>query len=260
MVSLPVAPTPFRHRLVHLADRLAGEGEVKIIAIGSSTTQGEGNIRPYPARLQDALNAAYPNRDIIVLNKGQGGEEATDELKRFQHDVLDENPVLVIWQVGTNAVFHGDDLDQAAAAIRYGLDLLNDRPMDVIVMDLQYLPAVLTPDKSDAAEHMVALIGDAVARARGPVNLFQRFAYMRAWHELERISFDRMVDPTDLSRLHHSDWSIQRIVNALSMVMSAAIAPASPNWPPLSPARAELAQAKEALRAKPARRRPKTQL
>ena len=197
MVNLPVAPAPFRHRLVHLADRLAGEGGLKIVAIGSSTTHGEGDITPYPARLQDALKARYPKRDIKVVNKGQNGQEAPDELKRFQQDVLDEKPDVVIWQVGTNAVWHGDDLDTAAAAIRYGLDLLADLPMDVVVMDLQYLPAVLTPDHIDAAERMVALIADAVATARGPVNLFKRFAYMRDWHELERRSFDSMVDPTD---------------------------------------------------------------
>ncbi len=231
MVNLPVALAPFRHRLVHLADRLAGEGGLKIVAIGSSTTHGEGDVRPYPARLQDALKARYPKRDIKVVNKGQNGQEAPDELKRFQQDVLDEKPDVVIWQVGTNAVWHGDDLDTAAAAIRYGLDLLADLPMDVVVMDLQYLPAVLTPDRIDAAERMVALIADAVATARGPVNLFKRFAYMRDWHELERRSFDSMIDPTDLLRLHHSDWSIQRVVDALAMVMLDAIAPAPGEWP-----------------------------
>src|SRR5262249_45880617 len=219
MISLPVPPAPFRHRLVHLADRLAGQGQVKIVAIGSSTTEGEGDIMPYPARLQDALKARYPDRDINVVNKGHGGQEAPDELKRFQHDVLEENPTVVIWQVGTNVVWNGGDLDATAAAIRYGLDILPNRPMGVILMGLQYLPGVLTTDRIEAAERMVALIADAAATASRPVNLFQRFAYMRAWHEVELISFDRMVDPTDLLRLHHSDWSIQRVTDALAMIM-----------------------------------------
>jgi hypothetical protein len=236
MVSLPVPPAPFRHRLVRFADRLAGTGVIKIVAIGSSTTEGEGNIRPYPSRLEDALrNGAlgrkYPNRDIAVLNKGIGKEEAPDELKRFQKDVLDEKPDMVIWQVGTNAVFLGHDLDATAAAIRYGLELLSDPSMDVIVMDLQYLPAILTPDKIDAAERMVALIGDAVATAKRPVNLFKRFAYMRAWHDLEKRSFDSMVDPGDMQRLHHSEWSIQRIADALAMIMFDSIAPVPDGWP-----------------------------
>src|SRR4029077_389939 len=101
-----------------------------------------------------------------VVNKGKSGQEAPDELKRFQTDVLDEKPDMVIWQVGTNAVYHGDDLDEAAPAIRYGLALLAALPMDVVVMDLQYLLAVLTPDKIGAAGRMVDLIADAVTTAR----------------------------------------------------------------------------------------------
>ena len=46
---------------------------------------------------------------INVINRGVGGEEATTELPRIQSDVIDEEPALVIWQVGTNAVFHSDD-------------------------------------------------------------------------------------------------------------------------------------------------------
>ena len=42
---------------------------------------------------------------IDVLNRGVGGQEATTELPRFEPDVLAEEPALVIWQVGTNAVF-----------------------------------------------------------------------------------------------------------------------------------------------------------
>ena len=42
---------------------------------------------------------------IDVLNRGIGGQEAPSELSRFEPDVLAELPALVIWQVGTNAVF-----------------------------------------------------------------------------------------------------------------------------------------------------------
>ncbi len=42
---------------------------------------------------------------IDVLNRGIGGQEAPSELSRFEPDVFDEMPALVIWQVGTNAVF-----------------------------------------------------------------------------------------------------------------------------------------------------------
>jgi len=45
------------------------------------------------------------NAKIDVLNRGKGGEEAVEELPRFDADIFDEAPSLLIWQVGTNAVF-----------------------------------------------------------------------------------------------------------------------------------------------------------
>ena len=90
-------------------------GPVKIVAIGSSSTAGEGGIAPYPCRLETALrdpnnwppNGAdrFKKRMIDVINRGVGGEEAPDERDRLERDVIDENPSLVIWQVGTNAVW-----------------------------------------------------------------------------------------------------------------------------------------------------------
>ena len=46
-------------------------------------------------------------------------------MSRFESDVIDEAPALVIWQVGTNAVFHRrfNSPDEVAAAIAAGLDL-----------------------------------------------------------------------------------------------------------------------------------------
>ena len=72
-------------------------------------------------------------------------------------------------------------------------------------MDLQYVPAVLTPAKKDKAIAMVKAIGE-LARLDG-VNVFRRFAFMKGMHEVEQVSFDRMVDPADEHRLHDSDWA-----------------------------------------------------
>ena len=52
------------------------------------------------------------------------GQEAPEELSRFQPDVFDEAPVLVVWQVGTNAVYHDYNPAEVAAAIEVGLQWL----------------------------------------------------------------------------------------------------------------------------------------
>jgi GDSL-like lipase/acylhydrolase family protein len=232
--EIPTHHSGFEYPLRHFSDRFNSAGPVKIVAIGSSSTAGEGGIAPYPCRLELALRDPnswpdgadkFKHRMIDVINRGKGGDEARVELERFREDVVDENPSLVIWQVGTNAVWKTYDLGEVAAAIDTGLKLLlrSDPGMDVVLMDMQYAPAILSDNRIKAAEQMVELISH-VAAANPPVNLFRRFDLMRRWHEIEKNSFDRMIDPSDVDRLHQSDWSAQRIGQALcEVIVSAAI-------------------------------------
>jgi hypothetical protein len=220
---IPAHADAFAHGLPNLAKRLVGGGPVKIVAIGSSSTAGEREIVPYPTRLQADMRAKYGDR-LIVLNRGKGGQEAPDEILRMKVDVIDEEPALVIWQVGTNAVWQpGHDLDAVAAAIAKGLAQLAHTPMDVVLMDLQYVPAVLTGDKIDATGRMLGLI-DKAAAARPGVNVFRRFDMMRKWHAIEKFSFDTMIDPADETRLHLSDWSTQRVAFELCETIAEAAA------------------------------------
>jgi hypothetical protein len=222
--QIPVVPIPFERGLTHFARSLTA-GQARIVAIGSSTTAGEGNIKAYPERLLSFLEAEYPNAGITMVNKGIGGQEAPIELQRFGTDVIAEKPDLVIWQVGTNAVWQGPDqnppppsFDETTGAIRDGLVRLRDETQaDVILMDLQYVPAVLTPARKDKAVAMVEAISE-LARDAG-VNVFRRFAFMKGLYEVEQVSFDRMVDPTDTSRLHDSDWATERVAWAVKLAI-----------------------------------------
>lgn len=222
--QIPVVPIPFEHGLTHFAQSLT-RGQATIVAIGSSTTAGEGNIKAYPERLLSFLQAEYPNAEITMVNKGTSGQEAPIELQRFGTDVIAKKPNLVIWQVGTNAVWQGPDQNppppsfgETTRAIRDGLVKLRDETQaDVILMDLQYVPAVLTPAKKDKAIAMVEAISELARDA--DVNVFRRFAFMKALHQVEQISFDRMVDPTDDTRLHDSDWATQRVAWAVKLAI-----------------------------------------
>jgi hypothetical protein len=222
-IEIPVKPMPFRHGMPRLAGRLAGVGAIKVAALGSSTFAGEGGIVPMPQRLETALRAYYPGRNFDVLNRGVGGEEAPVELRRMQSDVIDERPSVVIWQVGTNAVWKKQDLDEVARAIRQGLAMLADALVDIVLMDPQYVPQLLLPDKIAGAIRMVRLIEEAAAAASVPVNIFKRFDLMRNQYEVERISFDRVLDPNDFDRVHHSDWSVNRTAWLLADCMFNAV-------------------------------------
>jgi lysophospholipase L1-like esterase len=219
---VPARAEPFRYRLSHFADRLKVRGPIKIVAIGSSSTAGEGDIVPYPYRLQGALRAKYPERMIDVLNRGIGGQEAPEETLRMQADVIDEAPTLVIWQVGTNAVWQQADrkFEVVVEAIKGGLDLLGKAPIDVVMMDLQYAPAILTQDKIKATVRMLSAIDELAAAAN--VNVFRRFDLMRKFLRQEGHSFDHIINPADNDRLHQSDWAAQRIGYELSETIAAA--------------------------------------
>jgi GDSL-like Lipase/Acylhydrolase family len=229
---IPVVPIPFEHALPRFVNSLTA-GQARIVAIGSSTTAGEGKIVAYPERLLALLQAEYSNAEITMVNKGRGGEEAPIERQRFGTDVIAEKPDLVIWQVGTNAVWQDPNkkppsFEETTRAIRDGLgDLRKQTPADVILMDLQYVPALLTPAKRDKAIAMVEVISE-LARDAG-VNVFRRFAFMKGLHQVEQVSFDRMVDPTDDSRLHDSDWTTTRLAWAVKLAIVGGVDKARPS-------------------------------
>ena len=210
----------FKYPLPHLAESLKRQRKTRIVAIGASSTAGEGNIIPYPARLELALRAHSYGRMVDVLNRGVGGQEAPEELSRFEPDVIGEAPALVIWQVGTNAVFHDEvySPDAVAAAIAAGLDWLAGLPMDVVLMDLQYTTAIVKPEKIKRAQDILSRI--EVAAGTAQVNLFRRFALMERWVVQGGIPIDELIDPTDGDRLHMSDWA----TNCMSQALSGAIA------------------------------------
>ena len=92
-------------------ERSSGSARPKIVAIGSSSTAGAGRCRAVSGTGSScALRTRNTTaRMIDVVNRGIGGQEAPEELSRFENDVLAEAPALVIWQVGTNAVFRNSD-------------------------------------------------------------------------------------------------------------------------------------------------------
>lgn len=170
---MPDAPRPcdthldlvgFKYPLPNLAQSLKRQRKTRIVAIGSSSTAGErsqtGEIKivPFPPRLELALRLWSFGRMIDVINRGIRGQEATDEMSRFEPDVIAEAPALVIWQVGTNAAFHEGvySFDEVAASIEAGIDWLAALPIDLVLMDLQYMTALVKPAaKLKSAEKMV---------------------------------------------------------------------------------------------------------
>jgi GDSL-like lipase/acylhydrolase family protein len=219
----------FKHELPNFARALNSQRKIKIVTIGSSSTAGvDDGVIPFPARLELALRKRYFGRMIDVLNRGIGGQEALDELSRFECDVIAEAPALVIWQVGTNAVFRSVDYNpqEVEEAIAAGLGILTALPMDVVLMDLQYTRVMV--DDIDLSEKMEARISFRADQAK--VNLFRRWDLMRTWCLQDKVP---LVDLDDGGRLHTSEWATGCVARALDASIGSA--PKMPVYVPSPP-------------------------
>ncbi|WP_298273968.1 SGNH/GDSL hydrolase family protein [uncultured Bradyrhizobium sp.] len=188
--------------LPHVAAKLAAGRPVVIIAFGSSSTQGYGSSAPeftYPSRLAGQLRRQYPSADITVLNRGKGGEDAPEMMKRLQTEVIDVHPDMVIWQVGTNAVLRNLDPAETEKQVEDGVARIQADGADVVLVDPQYSPRVT--ERPESARGMVKLLGRIAALRH--VGIFPRFEVMRDWHEKQAIPINDFVIADGL---HMNDW------------------------------------------------------
>jgi acyl-CoA thioesterase-1 len=203
--------------LSHLSQKLSGGEPITIVAIGSSSTQGAGASSPaasYPSRLEAELKTHFPRNRITVINRGVGGEEVPDMLKRFDQAVVAARPDLVLWQLGTNSVIRGRSSVGHGDMIRTGLKKIRATGADIVLIDPQYAPKVIA--KPEAGK-MVELIA-ATAKAEN-VDLFRRFAVMKRWYDADHMSFDSFVSPDGL---HMNDWSYACMAKVLGLAIAEA--------------------------------------
>ena len=167
---------------------LRREKQIKIVAIGSSSTMGSGGSGPetsWPAQVANALAKQLPAAKVIVVNKAEMRQSVPQMLARFDKDVLAEKPSLVIWEAGTNEAARHADVDTLIADLQVGIDRLLNNKIDVVMMDMQY------------ARDTARIINfqpyvDAMARlsTMRDVFVFPRYDTMRGWVENEQINFD----------------------------------------------------------------------
>jgi len=189
------------------------------VALGSSSTQGARASNPghtYPAELQIALAEAMPDRQVAVINRGIGGQDASDEFSRLEADVIAVHPQLVIWQVGANAALR--DLDPTAfrRLVGEGIQRLQNAGIDVVLMDNQRSPKILASGDDAAFDGALA----ELSRTTG-VGLFSRDRLMVAW-EREGAAPTEFI-ATD--HLHHNDRGYLCVARALAEDILADVSP-----------------------------------
>lgn len=213
--SAPTTLTTLRKPLPHFAKQLAGAAPVTIVALGSSSTFGFGASSPlatYPSRLEAKLRQLYPGRVIRVVNRGVNGNETRDEMVRFERDVLAEKPDLVIWQVGTNTLLNGHDMWPVFLDLQDGIAHLRAQGADVVLMNMQYSPKVLSRPNHEAMEELIDVAGKELE-----VDVFDRFAIMHNWVSGQHLPFERFITPDGL---HMNDWAYGCLAHLLAATIT----------------------------------------
>jgi acyl-CoA thioesterase-1 len=196
--SKRVAGEFFRRPLRALSRAIRGKRNVRMLAIGSSSTAGVGASSPsatYIAKLESSLEGSLKGMDINVLGRGLSGEVAQGAADRMKREVAETKPDLVVWQVGTNDAIRHVSIDSFKNCIRTTLAWLAENKIDVVLIDPQFGEA-LTTDKY--YEKTVAAVAE-VAKEAG-VLLVDRFEAMR---ELQRERGDTFYLASD--NLHLND-------------------------------------------------------
>ena len=105
----------FRRPLRALSRAVRAKRDVKVLAIGSSSTVGIGASSPsatYVAKLETSLEGSLKGMDFDVVGRGLSGEVAQGAADRMKKEVEETKPDLVVWQVGTNDALRHVSLDK----------------------------------------------------------------------------------------------------------------------------------------------------
>lgn len=205
--------------LDELTGHVQARTPVRIVAIGSSSTEGVGassKDKSYPALLEVELKAAWKLDGVRVENAGIGGETAVQTVERLEA-VIASKPDLVIWQVGTNDALRGADESSFRAQLARGIAAVRRAKADLVLLDQQFFPTVKDPARY---ERFVGILGE-VAQA-GRVPLFSRFALMKAWGER---SMDDLRAMLASDGFHMSDRGYRCVAELLAGDLIEASAP-----------------------------------
>ncbi len=212
--NVAVMRPPVPVKLTRLASLLGKDGDIRIVAFGSSSTAGAGASSPaatYPALLETDLEAhlqigAALHRSVTVINRGRGGDDSEAMARRLQRDVLLEHPDLVIWQTGSNDPLTGVPVERFSELTRQGIAAIRATGADVVLMDQQWCKRLTgvanTQLYADALHAVAAELGVPVIR---------RYDMMRSWVAQGVLTPTQMIGPDGL---HMTDAGYKQLAKA----------------------------------------------
>jgi len=209
-----------------LKAKLKRHEPVRILAIGSSSTEGIGASSPdrsYPAQLQDDLSARWKEQ-VTVVNAGRGGETAIETVERLEAAVRAEKFDLVIWQVGTNDAVNGVDEGRFQSLLERGIAAAQAAATDIILLDQQYFPTIRDLARYERFVNAVNQVG-----AKRKVSVFSRYALMKEWNSQSPEGLRAMLSADGFHMGDRGyDCLADRVAEAIQSVAAQTVAKADP--------------------------------
>lgn len=202
-----------------LCRAIAAGAPVRIVALGSSSTEGAGassSAHTYPARLEAALRERFPGLDFAVANRGKGGQLLTDMMARLDTDALAGKPTLVILQTGVNDAIRNVDRARFEADLVAGIERIRAAGADLILLDQQYYPKAATVIGYKDFLQIVRQVG-----ARYKVPVFRRYELMA--HLVNSAQY-KVEDLLSADLFHQNDTSYQCLGSTLADALKASFA------------------------------------
>ncbi len=195
--------------LPHVARQISIGAPLRIVAFGSSSTEGIGASTPanaYPARLQADLKARLGGLDVTVINRGIGGEHVDDMLLRVERDVIAAEPQLVIWQTGSNDPLRGVSIEHFREATVGAVRRMREAGIDVVLMEPQWCPTLEATPGSARFRDAVRAIG-----AELDLPVIRRADLMHGWVRDGKLTRRQLFAPDGL---HMADGGYELLAKA----------------------------------------------
>jgi len=186
--------------LPKVAAAIAGKKlTITVIGTGSSTLgPPAGPEKAYPARLEAALAQKLPGVAVTVVPHVKMRELSREAVPQFPKFLQADKPALTIWQTGTVEAVRGVDPDTFRDWLDQGIDTIQAAKSDIVLMNMQYSPRT---------EMMISLspYSDAIrfVALQREILLFDRFAIMRRWGELNTFDLNEATKKTDTAARVH---------------------------------------------------------
>jgi lysophospholipase L1-like esterase len=193
--------------------RLITGQSLTIVALGSSSTEGIGasdRAHNYPSRLEAELRQRFPRSEITVINRGVSGDDSAGMMQRFERDVLDLHPDLLIWQAGTNTALRDGDVSGLVEDLQRGINMARAAGIDVMLMEPQHAPRVLAKAHWREFIRHLHLVSQM---ERAP--LVMRFEIMAHWISAGQFTMAEMINPDGLHMTDASYHCLGRVVAAM---------------------------------------------